>query len=93
MIYNNEAKTKNIVIRGNVFSRATESLVRIDSDFRDGLSMEGNRYWQENGGTVFWWLIKNRYNADDFQRYQEEVGFDKTSTFQKLMDSSTRRSR
>jgi hypothetical protein len=93
MIYNNEAKTKNVMIRNNIFSRATESLVRIDSDFRDGLSMEGNRYWQENGGTVFWWLIKNRYNADDFQRYQVEVGFDKTSTFQKPTDSSTRRSR
>ena len=83
MIFKNEAQTKNIVIRNNVFSRATHSLVRIESDFRESLSMEGNRYWQENNGPVFWWLIKNRYNADEFRRYQEEIGLDKTSIFQK----------
>ena len=83
MIYKNEAKTKNLVIRNNVFCRATESLVRIDSDFRDGLSMEGNRYWQPDGGMMFFWLIRDRYMTNDFQRYQEEVGLDKTSTFQK----------
>ena len=80
MIYNNEAETKNQVIRNNIFCRATESLVRIDSDFRNGLSMEGNRYRQPDGGTVFFWLGKNHYAAGDFQRYQEEVGLDKTST-------------
>ena len=78
-----EAETKNLVIRNNVFCRATESLVRIDSDFRDGLSMEGNRYWQPDGSTVFFWLIRDRYTTGDFQRYQEEVGLDKTSTLQK----------
>ena len=83
MIYNNEAKTKNMVIRNNIFYRATESLVRIDSDFRDGLSMEGNVYWQPDGEMVFFWLTKNRYYTDDFHRYREEVGLDKTSAFQK----------
>jgi hypothetical protein len=82
MMYNNQAKTKNLVIRNNVFCRATESPVRIDSDFRDGLSMEGNRYWQ-SGGEIFYWLTKNSYKNEDFRRYQEEIGLDKTSTFQK----------
>ena len=82
MMYNNQAKTKNLIIRNNVFCNATESLIRIDSDFRDGLMMEGNQYWQPDGGEVFFRLIKNRYKTDDFRRYQEEVGLDKTSTLQ-----------
>ena len=83
MIYNNQAKTKNLVIRNNVFCHATDSLVRIESDFRDGMSMESNTYWQPDGGEVVRWLNKQRYNTGDFRRYQEEIGLDKTSTFRK----------
>lgn len=83
MIYNNQAKTNNLVIRNNVFCRATEGLIRIDSDFRTGLSMEGNQYWQDDNGEMFYWLMKDRYKTSDFYRYQEEVGLDHTSTLRK----------
>lgn len=79
MIYSNTAKTKDLIIRNNIFCYSKDSSVRIDADFRDGMSMEGNIYWEEPGDEVFRWLNKNRYNTEQFGRYQEEVGLDKTS--------------
>ncbi len=77
MIYANTAKTTNFVIRDNVFQNATESLVRIDADFRDGMTMEGNLYRQPNGGELFRWLNKDRFTS--LEEYQEKTGLDKTS--------------
>jgi hypothetical protein len=81
MIYNNEAKTENMVLRNNIFCNAKDSLIRIDSDFRDALTMENNVYWQPTGKDVMFWLTKTRYKAEQFGDYQKELGLDRTSTF------------
>lgn len=79
MIYNNEAKTTNLIIRKNIFENATESLVRIDSDFRPGLIMDHNLYWQDNPGLLFRWLNKAEFNENELIKYQNETGLDKNS--------------
>lgn len=83
MIFRNQAKTKDLIIRNNIFCRSRQSSIRIDSDFRDGLTMEHNTYWEKPGHEVFRWLIKNTYNTGQFTKYQEEVGLDKTSKLEK----------
>ncbi|MDR1962157.1 MAG: hypothetical protein LBQ50_00045 [Planctomycetaceae bacterium] len=78
MVYNNTAKTTNFTIRNNIFCNATESCVRFDDDFRNGLTMDENIYWQQSDKPVFQWL-KDRYGADRFADYRNDVGLDKNS--------------
>ncbi|MDR2439882.1 MAG: hypothetical protein LBE12_10995 [Planctomycetaceae bacterium] len=82
MVYANTAKTGNFIIRNNIFCNATESCVRFDADFRNGLTMENNIYWQESDKPVFQWF-KDQYKADRFVDYQNDVGLDKNSKLQK----------
>jgi len=82
MIYSNTAQTKDIVIRNNVFDTATESLVRIDIDFKGGLSFYNNKYRQFSGGDCFYYLIKKKYKADQFEEYKNETGLDKGSVIE-----------
>ncbi|MDR1271272.1 MAG: hypothetical protein LBK82_17320 [Planctomycetaceae bacterium] len=83
MVYANTAKTENFIIRNNVFCNATESCVRFDADFRNGLTMDDNTYWQESDKPVFQWF-KKQYNANQFINYQNDIGLDKNSKFQKV---------
>ncbi len=77
MVYQNRAATTGMVLRGNLFCNATESLVRIDPcetnpDWtRTGLVMDGNRYWNDGGRAYFLWLGKT-YNEADFERFRAE---------------------
>ncbi|GHT35996.1 hypothetical protein FACS189427_06680 [Planctomycetales bacterium] len=90
MFYSNTAQTKDVIIRNNVFDTATESLVRIDVDFRGGLSFRNNKYWQQDGGDYFYYLIKKKYKAEQFGEYQKETGLDADSVIQKTAGSRTR---
>jgi hypothetical protein len=83
MVYVNSAKTENFIIRNNLFCKATESCVRFDADFRNGLTMDNNIYWQETDKPVFQWF-KERYGVDRFTDYQNEIGLDKNSKLQKM---------
>ncbi|MDR2116900.1 MAG: hypothetical protein LBP87_11030, partial [Planctomycetaceae bacterium] len=83
MVYSNTAKTTNFVIRNNIFCNATESCLRFDADFRNGLTMENNIYWQESGKPLFRWLHKN-YGVDQFTDYQNNIGLDKNSKLKKV---------
>jgi len=81
----NSAKTARYVVRNNIFCNATHSIVRIDMDWRDGLTMENNLYWQPADKDFMFWLNRGqtRYRAEQFAEYQNELGLDRSSTFAK----------
>lgn len=83
MFYHNSAQTKNFVVANNRFLRSTEVCLRMENDWRSGLTMKDNVYSQTENRPVIRWLIKNYYGVDDFEKYQQETGMDKGSTASK----------
>lgn len=79
MFYRNKAETTGFVIRNNVFSESTEVCVRMDSDWRSGLTLEGNKYYQSEKPLVRW-LGKTYYGKDELKRMSDELGMEKTGT-------------
>ena len=50
MFYDNTAVTTNVVVRGNIFCNATETLLRLDGrDWTTALEMERNCWFQPRG--------------------------------------------
>jgi hypothetical protein len=65
--FSNQARTTGVVVRNNVFMNATESLVRIDTDWRSGLVMEQNHYAQTKG-IVGRFLHKDCNTLEDWRK-------------------------
>ncbi len=80
MFYSNPAATTNFVIRNNIFATSTEVCVRMESDWRSGLTMQNNLYYQAEK-PLFRWLGRNFFAANEFARYQQELGMDSGSLF------------
>ena len=80
MFYRNPAATTNFVIRNNIFVFSTEVCVRMESDWRTGLTMQNNLYYQTEK-PLFRWLNQTHFAANEFTRYQSELGMDKGSLF------------
>ena len=75
MFYQNRAATTNVVIRNNIFANSTEVCTRMENDWRSGLTLNNNLYWQAEK-PLLRWLSKTFYTAADFARYQSELGLD-----------------
>ena len=82
MFYINSAKTKNLVVRNNIFIDSTEVITRMENDWRSGLKMHNNLLYQSEK-PIMRWLIKNYYSRDDFAKYQQELNLDQNSMFAK----------
>ena len=80
MFYRNTADTANIVVRNNIFASSTEVCVRMENDWRAGLAMQNNLYYQAEK-PIFRWLGKTYFAVGEFARYQSELGMDKGSLF------------
>jgi len=78
MFYRNPAATTNFVVRNNIFALSTEVCVRMENDWRSGLTMQNNLYYQVQK-PVFRWLGSNYFAATEFTRYQSELGMDQGS--------------
>lgn len=78
MFYHNSANTTNVIVRNNIFVQSTEVCMRMENDWRKGLTMHNNLFFQSEK-PVIRWLIKTYYKPADFARYQTEVGMDKDS--------------
>lgn len=91
MFYRNLAATTHFVVRNNIFAGSTEVCVRMDTDWRSGLTMQNNLYHQAEK-SVFRWLGKTHFAANEFARYQRELGMDATSLFAapQFVDPATR---
>ncbi len=83
MMYSNGAPTENFVVRGNTFSNATESLVRVDftpenPDWPDKtLTLDGNRYFNGDGRLFFRWRNDQNYTGAQFDEFRTKTGKEK----------------
>ena len=75
MLYHNSARTVGFTVRNNVFCRSTEVCLRLDNDWRAGLTVDHNLWYQEEKPMVRF-LVKQYYGAADLERYRQEVGLD-----------------
>jgi hypothetical protein len=91
MFYQNTAKTSAFVVRNNIFCNSTEVCLRLDSDWRAGLTVDHNLWYQDSQPLVRF-LVKQYYKADDLERYRQEVGFDAHSAVgaPRFVDSAAR---
>jgi len=75
MFYHNSANTTNVVVRNNIFANSTEVCIRMENDWRKGLTLQNNLFYQREK-PVLRWLIHTYYAPADFARYQSELGLD-----------------
>jgi hypothetical protein len=55
MFWGNTAQTEDVIIRGNVFAGATDSLMRqLGKDWTVALTLDGNLWWQTRGPYLLW---------------------------------------
>lgn len=85
MFYANSAQTKNLVLRGNVFANATESLVRSDVEWTpEQPRFEGNVYWQDDASLPYVrWLHKN-YAQDEFDAWKKAAQQEKDGKIERV---------
>ena len=75
MFYANTAATTNIVVRGNIFCNATDSLWRLHGrDWTAELTLDRNGWFQASGPLLLWGLEK--IGADQFAAFQREHRLD-----------------
>ncbi|HRZ38940.1 MAG TPA: hypothetical protein P5534_21560 [Candidatus Paceibacterota bacterium] len=78
MFYDNSAATTNFVIAGNIFSNATDSLLRLHGrDWTSALVMDRNCWHPARGPMLLWG--QRRVGADDFAAFMHARGFDRQS--------------
>lgn len=75
MFYNNSATTTEFVVRNNIFANSSEVCMRMENDWRKGLTMRNNLFFQREKPLVRW-LSKTYFGPADFARYQSELGLD-----------------
>lgn len=76
MFYSNSAPTAGFIVRENLFSCSTEVCFRFDKDWRQGLTLEKNRYIQDSARPVVRWLLKTYYSVGDWEKYVRETELD-----------------
>lgn len=78
MFYNNRAQTKNFVVRNNVFCNSTEVCIRMFNDWRESLTLEGNRYYQAEKPLLRWEPGKKMFPKGGLKQMVDELGLEKT---------------
>ncbi|MBU4460502.1 MAG: hypothetical protein KJ579_08045 [Verrucomicrobia bacterium] len=80
MFYSNPAQTSEFAIRGNIFARSVDSLVRLHGrDWTPALAMDRNLWFQPGGEGLLWGT--NRVAAADTAAFLRARGFDIHSVF------------
>lgn len=82
MYYHNTAATTNVVIRNNIFCRATEWTARSGRDWREGLVHDHNLVWNEGTVPVMRWLDGAKRVLLDWHGYRA-LGFSAHGVFAK----------
>ena len=83
MFYNNKAKTTDFIVRNNVFSESTEVCIRMENDWREGLTLDNNQYYQSEKPLIRW-LGRTYFGKDELKRIQNELGLEKNGKIQKF---------
>jgi hypothetical protein len=74
MFYVNSAKTTEFRVLSNIFYGATDSCLRMDNDWRAGLEMDRN-CWYQTGGVLVRFL-NTQFALSQFGDYQARTGLD-----------------
>lgn len=77
--YSNSATTQNVEIKCNIFVNSTDWGLRFENDWRSGLDLDYNLWFQDSG--IIANFLKTFLPAADFAGYQKRTGFDKHSIF------------
>lgn len=80
MYFRNRAATTNFVVRNNVFFRATDWIVRCESDWRSSLLHDNNLVYNDGGAPVMRWLDAGGLRLCDWREYGA-LGFDVHGSF------------
>jgi hypothetical protein len=78
MFWQNSAATTGVVVRNNIFSNATDSCLRMDNDWRPGLALDRNLWFQNDRIPVFVFM-NQQFQTDAFDAYRAISGFDRHS--------------
>ena len=78
MFWQNSAATTGVVVRNNIFFNATESCLRMDNDWRRGLALDRNLWFQNHQIPVFIFMGQ-QFRADQLDAYRTISGFDSHS--------------
>jgi len=76
--YTVTAKT-NIVLRNNIFCRGANDLISMFTDWRSGIRLHNNLWWQPDGEDFLSFRGKGVFKAEEFSKYLDEHGMEKAS--------------
>ncbi len=91
MFFDNSAMTTNVVVQGNIFCRATDSLLWLHGrDWADALLMERNCWYQPQGSVFLWG--EQAIGAGEFAAFLQSHRFEQDSVFAdpKFVEASQR---
>jgi len=75
MFYANTSQTTNVIILDNLFSGASETIIRMDNDWRPGLCLSNNLYFAEDKPLMIW---RENHPITDLSAYSDLLN-DKSS--------------
>ncbi len=74
MFYDNTAKTRDVVVRYNIFCNSTESALRLHGrDWTSGLVLDCNCWFEAEGPLLLWG--RESVGAEGFAEHQRALGF------------------
>ena len=73
MFYQHPSQTKGVVVRNNIFCETTEVCMRMENDWRSGLTLANNLYYT-SGKPIYRWLSKQHFAT--LKECQSATGLD-----------------
>ncbi len=78
MFYDNTAATTKVIVRGNIFAKATDSLLRLHGrDWTSALEMDCNCWFQPKGEAILWG--QQSISPEALMAFLQARGFDRHS--------------
>jgi len=81
MFYRNQAGTSAVTVRGNIFCNASDWGMRMENDWRAGIDLDWNLWYEEREDGVLARYLGRRIPAAEFATYRRATGFDTHSVF------------
>ena len=81
MFWDNMAATRRFTVRNNIFCNATESCSRMDNDWRAGLTVDRNLWFQ--GAIPLFTFLHRNFAAEEIEAYRAATSFDRHSVIAK----------
>jgi len=69
----------DIILRNNIFCRGANSLISMHTDWRSGMRLSNNLWWQPDGADFLAYRDLGVFKAEQFSKYLNEYGMEKAS--------------